>query len=151
MKRKFTTGMLLISAVLLGAFIWFFERDSGNSLQQERLNRTLFSVYPESIEWIRMERGDVQIVCSKASGEWRMTQPTDAPVNAAVVEKMIAGMAAVERGELISADTLSERGLTPADYGFDKPRARITFKNNRGTFTWLIGRDAPLGEMLYVR
>ena len=150
MKRKFTTGMLLISAVLLGAFIWFFERDSGNSLQQERLNRTLFSVYPESIEWIRMERGDVQIECSKASGTWRMTRPTDAPVNAAVVEKMIAGMAAVERGELISAEMLSARGLTPSDYGFDEPRARITFKNNRGTFTWLIGRDAPLGEMLYV-
>ena len=150
MNRKFTTGMLLISAVLLGAFIWFFERGSENSQQQVLRNRTLFSVYPNSIELIQMERGDVQIECSKASGEWRLTQPADAPVNAAVVERMIAGMACVERGELIHAETLVERGLTPADYGFDEPRARITFKNNRGTFTWRIGRDAPLGEMLYV-
>ncbi len=142
--------MLLISAILIGAFIWFFDRGSENSQQQEQLNRTLFSVYPTRIEWIQMERGDVLIECSKASGEWRLTRPADAPVNAAVVERMIAGMAAVERGELIRAETLIERGLTPADYGFDEPRARITFKNNRGTFTWLIGRDAPLGEMLYV-
>jgi len=142
--------MLFISAILLAAFIWFFERDSATSYQQELQTRTLFSVYPESIDLIQMERDEVQIECSKASGEWRMSRPSDAPVNAAVVKQMIAGMAAVERGELITAQTLKERGLTPADYGFDEPRARITFKNNRGTVTWLIGRDAPLGEMLYV-
>ncbi len=143
--------MLLISAVLLGAFIWLVERDSKTSHQQKLRNHTIFAVYPENIEQIQMERGDVQIACSKVSGEWRLTHPADAPVNAAVVEQMIAGMAGVERGEFISEDTLSERGLTPADYGFDEPRARITFKNNRGTFTWLIGRDAPLGDMLYVK
>jgi len=142
--------MLFISAILLAAFIWFFERDSATSHQQELQTRTLFSVYPESIDFIQMERDEVQIECSKTSGEWRMIRPSDAPVNAAVVKQMIAGMAAVERGELITAQTLKERGLTPADYGFDEPRARITFKNNRGTVTWLIGRDAPLGEMLYV-
>jgi hypothetical protein len=150
MKQKFTTGMLFISAVVLGAFIWFVERDSATSSQQQKIDRTLFSVYPETIDWIAMERGDVQIECSKVSGEWRLSKPADAPVNTTVVERMIAGMASVERGELITAETLHERGLTPADYGFDEPRARIRFRNNYGTFTWLIGRDAPLGEMLYV-
>lgn len=150
MKPKFTTGMLFISAVLLGAFIWFVERDSETTDQQERHGRNLFSVDPASIHLIQMTRGAVEIECTNASGKWRMSRPANAPVNVTVVKQMIAGMAAVERGELISAETLSERGLTPADYGFDEPRARITFKNNRGTFTWLIGRDAPLGDMLYV-
>lgn len=150
MKQKFTTGMLFISAVLLGAFIWFVERDSATSSQQKKIDRTLFSVYPETIDWIAMERGGMQIECSKASGEWRLSKPADAPLNTTVVERMIAGMASVERGELITAETLHDRGLTPADYGFDEPRAKIRFRNNHGTFTWLIGRDAPLGEMLYV-
>ena len=150
MKQKFTTGMLLISAVLLGAFIWFVER-SGETTQQKQQERiTLFNVHPESIYRLEMERGDVRIECSKASGEWRLVKPADAPVNQAVVEQMIAGMSAVERGELILSETLDERGMSASDYGFDEPRARITYENNLGTFTWLIGRDAPIGDRLYV-
>ena len=150
MKPKITTGMLFICAALLGAFIWFIERDSGNTAQNEMLSRKIFAAYPAEIDWVRMTRDNTDIECSRIAGTWRMTRPVDAPVNNAVVEQMIAGMAGVERGELITEATIKERGLTPADYGFDAPRATITFRNNRGTSTWLIGRDAPLGESLYV-
>jgi hypothetical protein len=150
MKRKTTTWMLLIGAVLLGGFILIFERGSENSGQQTQRMHTVFAIYPESIDRISLERDGVQIECTKTAGIWRLIKPADAPVDSGIVEKMIAGMAHVDRGELITAKTLRERNLTPADYGFDKPRARITFQNNRGTFTWLIGRDAPVGKMLYV-
>lgn len=142
--------MLLIGAVLLGGFIVVFERNSETSWQQQRRTRTVFAVYPDSIEQILIERNGVQIECTLRNGIWRLTRPADAPVDTAIVRKMIAGMARVERGELIPAETLRDRGLAPSDYGFDTPRARITFKNSRGTFTWLIGRDAPLGDSLYV-
>ncbi len=142
--------MLLISVVLLGAFIWIFERGSEASHQQKLRNQMVFAIYPASITAIQMERGGVEIECSKAGGIWRLIRPTDAPVDTGTVEKMIAGMAHVERGELITAETLKERGLTPSDYGFDEPRARISYQNNRGSFTWLIGRDTPLGKNLYV-
>jgi len=148
--RKITNWMLLIGAVLLGGFILIFERGSANSQQQALRARTVFSVFPESIERILMERNGVQIECTKTAGIWRLTKPADAPLDSGMVEKMIDGLARVERGELISEKTLKERNLTPADYGFDAPRARITFKNNRGTSTWLIGRDAPVGKTLYV-
>ena len=150
MKHKFTTPMLLISTLLLGAFIWFVDLGSENSLQQAQRNKMLFAVYPDTINWIQLERNDVKFECSKASGDWRLIQPADAPVNIAIVKQMIAGMTNVERGELITAKTLQDRGFSPSTYGFDEPRAKITFRNNKGTFTWLIGNDAPLGEMLYV-
>lgn len=150
MKHKRTNWMLLISAVLLGGFILIFERGGENSHQQMQRIRTVFAVYPESVEQIRLERDGVEIECTKSAGIWRLSKPADAPVDSGTVEKMIAGMARVERGELISAKTLRDRNLTPADYGFDAPRARISFKNSRGTFTWLIGRDAPVGKALYV-
>ncbi|MFA7256083.1 MAG: DUF4340 domain-containing protein [Kiritimatiellales bacterium] len=150
MKRKNTTWMLLIGAVLLGGFILIFERGSETSYQQEQRTRTVFAVYPDSIERILLERDGIQIECTKTAGGWRLTKPADAPLDSGLVEKMIAGLARVERGELITAKTLQERNLTPADYGFDTPRASITFKNNHGTFTWLIGRNAPVGKTLYV-
>lgn len=149
-RKKHTTGMLFICAVLLGAFIWFIERNSENSQQRQQRNRTLFAVHPQSIRLIRLERGDTVIECSKTAGKWKMSLPTDAPVNSSMIEKMIAGMSAVERGALITGETMANRGMSPSDYGFDAPRARITFQNDRGTFIWLIGRDAPLGETLYV-
>ena len=150
MKHKVTNWMLLIGALLLGGFILIFERGTETSQQQEHRTRTVFSVYPASIEQILLERDGRKIECTKSAGIWRLTKPADAPVDSGMVEKMIAGLARVERGELITAQTLRERNLTPAAYGFDAPRARITFKNNRGTFTWLIGRDAPVGKTLYV-
>ena len=150
MKQKFITGKLFICVVLLGTFIWFIERNSETSYQHQKRTQTVFAVYPESIVSILMERDGIQIECSKADGNWRMVRPTDAPVDTGIVNKMIAGMARVERGELITAKTLKERGLTPADYGLDAPRAKLTFQNNHGTFTWLIGRDAPLGDSLYI-
>ncbi len=151
MKRHPVNWMLLIAALLLGAFIFFFERSSETSWQQQRRQRTVFAVYPDTIEQIRLQRNGVEIECTRTGGKWRLTHPADAPVDEAVVRKMIAGMAGVERGEQIPPETLAERGLSPADYGFDNPRARITFKNSRGTFTWYIGRDAPLGDSLYVQ
>jgi hypothetical protein len=150
MKHKFSNWMLLIGTILLGGFILIFERSSENSHQQMRRTRTVFAVYPESIERILLERDGRQIECTKTAGIWRLTKPADAPVDSGLVEKMIAGLAHVERGELITVETLRERNLTPAAYGFDAPRARITFKNNRGASTWLIGRDATVGKTLYV-
>jgi len=150
MKQKLTTGMLFIGTVLLGAFIWFFEYDLETSPQQKQRNRTLFAIRPEQINSIVLERNGAQIECSKASGSWRLIHPVDAPVDQGVVEKMIGGLARVKRGELIPLETLEERDLTPADYGMDEPRARITFQDNRGTFTWLIGRNATLGDRLYI-
>ena len=142
--------MLFICAVLLGAFIWFIERDSATSAQNRLLHSKVFEAYPEEISWIRMERGETAIECVRTGDTWRMTHPVDASVNSAIVDRMIGGMANVERGELITEETMSDRGITPAEYGFDDPRATITFRNNHGTFTWEIGRDAPLGESLYV-
>ncbi len=150
MKHKVTNWMLLIGAVLLGGFILIFERNSEASHQQAQRTRTVFSVYPESIEQILLERDGKKIECTKTAGIWRLTKPADAPADSGMVEKMISGLSRVERGELITTKTLRERNLTPAAYGFDAPRARISFKNNRGTFTWLIGRDAPVGKTLYV-
>jgi hypothetical protein len=110
MKRKTTTWMLLIGAVLLGGFIMIFERGSENSYQQSQRMRTVFAIYPESIDRISLERDGVPIECTKSAGIWRLTKPADAPVDSGVVEKMISGMAHVERGELITVETLREIG-----------------------------------------
>lgn len=150
MKSNITTAVLFVCAALLGAFIWFVERDSESSAQKNLRTQTVFATYPAEIDWIRLERGETIIECTRTAGTWRMTHPVDAPVNAAIVERMIAGMASVKHGERISAAAMDERGLTPSDYGFDQPRATITFRNNHGTFMWQIGRDTPLGNSLYV-
>jgi hypothetical protein len=151
MKKKHPNSMLLIAALLLGTFIWFFERESETSSQRSAREKTVFAVYPQSVHTIETERNGVRIECTRSTDTWRMTYPVEAQVDTEVVEKMVAGMARVQRGDLIDEKTLEERGLTASDYGFDAPRARITFQNDKGTFSWLVGNDAPLGEMLYLK
>jgi len=142
--------MLFISVALLGAFIWFIERKGETAVERQARARTVFELDAGSIYQLRLEHGEMVIECVKEAGGWKMTAPVEASVNEATVYKMLAGLSGVARGEVITEETLAERGLTPADYGFDAPRARITFRNNRGRFTWLVGRDATLGEALYV-
>ena len=150
MKQKTTNWILLTGALLLGAFILLNERGGETPQQQMQRSRTIFAIYPDSLEQIVLERDGVLIECTRTPGGWQLTRPVSAPLDSGRVDQMIAGMARVERGELITGDTLRERNLTPSDYGFDTPRARITFKNSRGTSIWLIGRDAPVGKTLYV-
>jgi len=150
MHQKKTNWILLIGALLLGAFILMLERSGEGSRRQMQRTKTVFAVYPDSIEQLLLERDGVQMECTRTASGWLLTRPVHAALNSGMVDQMVSGMARVERGELLTAETLRQRNLTPSDYGFDAPRARITFKNSRGTFTWLIGRDAPVGKNLYV-
>jgi len=150
MRHKKTNWILLAGTLLLGISILMLERVGKDSSRQMQRTKTLFAIYPDSIEQLLLERGGVQMECTRTSAGWLLTRPVHAALNSGMVEQMVSGMARVERGELLTAETLRQRNLTPSDYGFDDPRARITFKNSRGTFTWLIGRDAPVGKTLYV-
>ena len=150
MHSRKTNLILLTGALLLGAFILLLERRGGGDSRQMQHTKTVFAVYPDSIEQLLLERDGVQMECLRTANGWRLTRPAHAALNSGMVDQMVSGMARVERGELLTAETLRQRNLTPSDYGFDAPRARITFKNSRGTFTWLIGRDAPVGKNLYV-
>ncbi|MFA5689725.1 MAG: DUF4340 domain-containing protein [Kiritimatiellales bacterium] len=152
MKSRFTTLLLFVTAVLLGAFILVFEHDTETSYERASRLRTVFAVYPDSINQLIFERGGVTIECRKINGEWRMTAPVHAAVDQLIISRMISGMARVERGELLSPASLKERNLSAADYGFDEPRAKITYRTEQNTgATWLIGRDSPLDNMLYVK
>lgn len=149
MKKSTKTWMLLLITAGLATVIVLFER--GLMRMDRPPQHTVFSVYPESIDRIVTEREGVRIECIRDEAEvWRMIGPIEADVDNAMVQQMIASMARVARGERITPATRAARGLTPADYGFDDPRARITFRSNQGMMTWLVGRDAPLGDSVYV-
>jgi len=75
-----------------------------------------------------------------ADGAWKMSKPFDAPVGKAGVDPLVAALADLQAAKF---ETLAPKNL--ADYGLDKPTARVTFLADGKPRTVLVGKPTPDG------
>jgi len=69
----------------------------------------------------------------------------------ALVHRLVAGLNSLGKGTIITAEHLQMRGFDAAEYGLAHPSIRIRAVDNRGMHRWLVGFQAALGNMLYVK
>ena len=149
---RYRTTLLLLAAVLvLGAFIAFFERKTDSTGVREELARKVLRVNPESVSYLLFESTNLVVECAKEDGTWMMLRPVRARADADEIDRILSGLRDLPRGEIITPEEQKARGITPAQYGLDQPRARVTWGDNLRRRTLLVGRDAPLGGAVYVR
>jgi hypothetical protein len=87
----------------------------------------------------------MRIECAREQDRWWLTHPLRARADGGAVDRILAGLAELPKGEVITADQLKARGLSPADYGFEPPRAVFTVGEGPRRWSFRVGRDAPLG------
>lgn len=146
-----TTILLLLVAVLLGCFIWFVEREGETTEERAEQARKALRIDPESISFLRMQSGDIDVSCEKEDKVWHIVKPVRARAAAGEMDRILWGLKSLERSDVVTTKQRKENQLDESTYGLDMPRARITIGDDEARRTFLVGRDTPIGGGLFIK
>lgn len=145
-----TTLWAFIALCLLASLAWLIEHRIKSTDEQKKHASKLLQMVPDSVNYLSMTRDEFHIECRKINGRWFLKNPQNAPITRGKIETILRLLATVPKGDVISLAEIGDKGLTPNDYGLEKPRARFVFGDDQSRQELLIGADASLGDMLYV-
>jgi hypothetical protein len=146
-----STLLLLAAAAILGGFILLVERRSESTERRQETAKRAFRFDPEKISLLRVVRENLDVSCEKRDGRWVMTAPVKAKADAGRISRLLETLASLTRSQIITAREMSRKKLDSFSYGLDQPRAKIVLGGDQRSSTILVGRDAPLGDSLYVQ
>lgn len=148
-----STLVLLISIVVLGAFIWLQETWRARNFDKVAQQVRLFNLDAEDLQWIEFKLTNTVVRFSKENGVWMAGTADEGTGRAdvALIQRMLSGLNSIGKGTTITSKHLEIRGLDSSEYGFDQPTVEITAVDNEGEHRWLVGRHTPLDDMVYVK
>ena len=149
--RLKSTWVLLFLVLGLGTFIIMVEQDWDSTAERKILARRAFRIQPEKITYLRFENKGMRIDCRYDGHGWVLDYPKGARIKEGVVFSVLTAMSKIEKGTLFTPEELEHSSRSLRDFGLDDPRARITYGTELAQRTLLIGKDAPLGDVLYVK
>jgi hypothetical protein len=148
--RLKTTFLLLLLVVGLGGFIYVFERMQPGTDARKLQARRALGVNPQLVTYLRIEQPGLVVSCRLEDGRWRLEEPVEAYADKGAVDRILAGLQEMPKGDVITADDRARHGTRLDDYGLAEPAARIEFRqDNRDRAIW-IGNTATVGDALYI-
>lgn len=165
MKPRTVVVLALVVAVL-GAFIWFVERDLPSSEERAERSRKVLPVEPEEVEAVVVEWGSERVRLERvvAGGdqdggggdgeedgtgggldpdEWRITEPLQARADRSAVDGLLTAVTGLDKERTIE-------DADPAEVGLAEPRGRVTLVTGDGERTLRVGLDVPASENVLV-
>ena len=115
------TGLAVLVAAGLFAYIWFVERKQEPKPEGERPKVTVLAVDKAKAKEISVATPDQTIRLVKETTGWKVTSPFTAPADTSAVESMLTSLEKLEADEVVV-----EQAASPAEYGLDKPTRTIT-------------------------
>jgi hypothetical protein len=149
--RSRITPTLLLLVLLLGGFIWFFERDTDNSEEQVARARFALRIQPDQVSRLGIVSPALKLQMSKQGDGWHIVEPMQTVADGSRIEELLMTLALLPRSQIITEAQLKRRHQKPADYGLDQPRWKISLGDRDSEMTLLVGRDAPTGDALYLQ
>jgi hypothetical protein len=146
-----TTCYLLIAVCMVAGVVWLVERKADTPGVRQDRSRRVLPIKVEDVTSLIIEKGAFRVVCVKRGGSWYLQYPLEARADDGKIERVLSTLEALPRKEVITAQQRKERRLGFEDYGLDEPRARFIVRDDLSRIELRVGRDAPLGEYVYVR
>lgn len=148
-----TSLVLLVCIVLLGAFIWMQETWHTSGPSKEAMRLRLFDLDAATLVSLQFRGTNGLVRCVGEYGEWNVVGEDSSVGRAdvALLFRLVSGLNSLGKGTTITGDQLEIRGFGDSEYGFDAPVAEITAVDGQGRHQWLVGRNSPLGKMVYVK
>ncbi|MBI4713501.1 MAG: DUF4340 domain-containing protein [Planctomycetes bacterium] len=175
MKTK-TTIILLVVAILFGAYLYFFERHQPTKEEVEQAQKKFFQVDAKDITKVEIIQRSVSgvpteasgysavspsatttITCTREGDDWQMTTPVKAKSDKSALDGIVQDIVSLEKKNTISAP----KDL--AQYGLDNPRVIVSFtgkpagspalmqgKDNK-VYNLKFGKDAPMDLGIYLK
>ena len=146
------TWSLVVTAVALFAFIFFFERQpqnpAGGAPVQHRLLQKLQQALVSRIE---VQVGTNSLTVERTNNTWRMIAPVLYPAHQPEPKNFLARAAELTYTTVIPATELAKSPSGLADYGLQPPRAQFTLVQNNERIEVKIGNETPVGGQCYVQ
>lgn len=143
-----TTGILFFVALLLGAFIYFYEIRGGERREEAAAEAKLLFAGLESgaVQWLEVRTTDEREArIERVDGAWRLVRPLAFPANPLAAD----GIAEALVG-LTSAGVIDGAGDAEI-YGLGERARRVRFAAADGEEVEVrIGRPAPVGSTTYL-
>jgi hypothetical protein len=152
MKLQKTTWVLLIVALFLGGFVYFYEivgtpqREAAKEAEKQ-----LFSFEEDEIQRVNIYIGEDSLKFERVSEPepgWQMTEPKDVPASDPSVAFLLNLLVEGKSDRTIpnvSPETLKE-------YGLDKPQAMVTVRLKNGeTHEIILGKPDFNNSFLYAQ
>lgn len=145
-----TNQVLALLVVALAAFVLLVERRTDSTLRRAERARRAFVFAPDRVRRLAIECDGLRTECVRDDERWTIARPTKAPADAAAVQRILFGLEQMPRGEVITSADRRAHGTTLADFGLDRPRARVALAGEGVALSFDIGQAGPLGT-LYLR
>jgi hypothetical protein len=141
-----TTGILVLIAAALGAFVYFYEiRGADSRKEAEELKKRLFAgVEPGAIEWIALKSpAGPEARLERREGKWRLTAPVDFPADTYAADNLASTLAT------LSSETILESPQPPEEYGLGDAARVVRFSAGGKEYELRLGKDTPVGGGAY--
>jgi uncharacterized ParB-like nuclease family protein len=144
MKRS--TLILILIAVGLGAFVYFYEIKRGGTRDEKtETSKPAFNFKREDLASLTLTRGGQTVALEQQDNKWVIKQPVNAAADQSTVDSLVNGLtgARIERSLQASAEELKS-------YGLQEPAVIIELKLKNGEQHRLrLGAKAPVGVSVY--
>ncbi len=154
------TLLILLSVVLvLGGFIWFYERTLPSSEERVELGKKVFRLDKDDVTALSIDSGKGSVRLERvalakrekprfekgalppASSEWRLVRPIAARADAFAVDRLLEAVATLDKSRTVE-------GADPKAVGLDKPRATLRLTTRKGETVLKLGAEVPPGANL---
>lgn len=148
MKLKLSTLILLLVALGLGGFVYFFEVRGASQREAVQAEKQLFGFTEDQVQAFTIKTKQQVLFFQRSNDQtWQMQSPTQAPANDASVAYLLNLLATgtSERSLPVSAN---QRG----EFGLDQPLAIVDVKlNNNETHQLILGKPNFNRSFLYAQ
>lgn len=141
--RGKTLLILSVLVVVLGTFIWFWERHQPTTEEsKEAAEKVLPGLKKDEVRSIAIQRGEDHVLLVKKGDSWRLSLPVDYPADESAVTSLLSALTNLKVERRLEAGDVD-----PKAYGLDQPAFVVTLEETDGHKTTLtVGQEEPLGN-----
>lgn len=151
MKLQRTTLILLLLALGLGGFVYFYEIQGATQRQEAKARKQkIFSFNEEQVQsfTVKNKNHTLKFELSNQSGfpKWQMKQPSDTPASDASVSYLLNLLVSGKSDRTLSVPVAQLR-----EYGLDRPGATVEVRLNQKTHRLILGKPNFDRSFLYAQ